>query len=112
MPMLTALYRIAHDEAQPPAVRLAAIRDWLDRAGIKEAFSVEVTVQPWERLVDGIVSEVEDEQLARVSRIISGEVVDTDDDDLPDLPPSPTPTATTQPPIPSRRRRGSSLARR
>ena len=58
--------------------------------------------------VDGIVSEVADDDIARVSRIVSGddlpvldaEVVE-DRAELPALPPTPT----VQPRIPSRRRR-------
>jgi hypothetical protein len=120
MPMLGALYRIAHDESQPPAVRLGAIRDWLDRSGVKEAISVEVTVQPWERLVEGIVSEVPDEALSRASHVISGdeysELLVLDAEDVtPPRPappqPSPVPTPQVQPPIPSRRRRGRGLRR-
>ncbi|MDQ1629447.1 MAG: hypothetical protein QOI54_3191 [Actinomycetota bacterium] len=110
MPMLARLWQIAHDETKSDAVQLAAVRDWLDRAGVKEAIELDVRVLPWEGLIDGIVSDVDDRQLSRVARVISGEVVDNGEaGELPDLT-SPTPQA--QPPIPSRRRRGSSLARR
>jgi len=60
LPMLATLYRLANDESVPPAVQLAAVRDWLDRSGIKEAIQVEVEVRPWERLVEGILAEVPD----------------------------------------------------
>ncbi len=34
---------------------------------------LEVTILPWERLIDGVVSEVDDEQIARVARRVSGD---------------------------------------
>ena len=42
--MLTELRRIAIDESMPAPTRLAAIRDWLDRAGIGENAKHEVTI--------------------------------------------------------------------
>lgn len=60
MPMLAALYRLANDDSLPPAVQLAAVRDWLDRSGIKEHIVVEVQVQPWERLVNELLVDVDD----------------------------------------------------
>lgn len=124
MPMLATLYRLANDDSVPPAVQLAAVRDWLDRSGIKEAIAVEVTVQPWERLVDGIVAEVSDELLRDPGALvvgdyaqrdwIPGEVVE-DDEDVPlidglPVPQPPAPTAEVR--IPSRRqRRGTTLRR-
>jgi len=42
--MLTELRRIAIDESVPAPTRLAAIRDWLDRAGIGENAKHEVTI--------------------------------------------------------------------
>lgn len=55
------LLRIADDEAMPPAVRLAAIRDGLDRAGLAAKTGIEIDVGPtWQELVGGVVAEVPD----------------------------------------------------
>lgn len=119
------LLRIAEDEKTPPAVRLAAIRDVLDRAGVTVKQEVEVTVQPWQQLIEGIVSEVPDDGIRTFGSLqrdyVDGEVVDLvppvdnepgeDDDDLPALPAAPAPTPAAAPQrIPSRRRRGNRLA--
>ena len=55
--MLTELKRLATDESMPPNVRLAAIRDWLDRAGIGEAMKAEVTLNaaPWEAMLGEVL---------------------------------------------------------
>lgn len=78
MPMLGTLYRLANDDSLPPAVQLAAVRDWLDRSGIKESIVVEVQVQPWEHLaeVGGIVSEVPDGLLTGESGYSQTDVID------------------------------------
>lgn len=101
MPMLATLYRLANDDSVPPAVQLAAVRDWLDRSGIKEHIVVEVEVKPWERLVDGIVAEVDDDDIARAARVLVASDVlvgelGQDDDEA-------TPAAL--PHVPSRRQR-------
>lgn len=64
LPLLGLLYKLASDESVPPAVRLAAIRDWLDRAGITSKIEIEVDV-PWKDIISGIVAEVEDESVVR-----------------------------------------------
>jgi hypothetical protein len=56
--MLRRLAELASDETVPPAVRLAAIRDWLDRAGINAKTEVEVTIGGWQELIHGIVATV------------------------------------------------------
>lgn len=106
MPMLATLYRLANDDTMPPAVQLAAVRDWLDRSGIKEAITVEVQVQPWERLVDGVLAEVPDDAL-RTSGVLLGRVADeppllTKALELPAPPP---------PRLPKRRRRTTNFNR-
>lgn len=59
--MLSELSRLASDDSIPPNVRLAAVRDWLDRAGVGEPtkFGVEVGLRPWEQIltdaVEGVV---------------------------------------------------------
>lgn len=110
MPMLGTLYRLANDDSVPPAVQLAAVRDWLDRSGIKEAIQVEVEVLPWEQLahVGGIVAEIPDELLRSeggiVDEVVEGELVPAAA-----LPAGPT--AAAEPAIPSRRRRATRLGR-
>lgn len=42
--MLRMLHEIASDESKPDAVRLAAIRDWLDRAGVTSKIELELDV--------------------------------------------------------------------
>lgn len=118
------LLKIAEDEKQPPAIRLAAIKDVLDRAGVTVKQEVEVTVQPWQALVEGIVSEVPDEGIRTLGslrldgNVVDGEVVDLppafdnelgEEEPLPKaLPAAPRPTEQR---IPSRRkRRGNRLA--
>lgn len=103
MPMLATLDRIANDESLPPAVRLAAVRDWLDRAGIKEAIALEIAVQPWEHVlhIDGLVSEMDTDKIQpwgtpRDLSVIDHEPVAAPAEDVPASPPR----------IPSRRQRG------
>ena len=64
--MLRRLAELASDETVPPAVRLAAIRDWLDRAGITSKIDVEITLGGWQDLIHGITSEVPDSVLSGV----------------------------------------------
>lgn len=54
--MLSELKRLAVDDSVPPNVRLAAIRDWLDRAGIGESDKHELTlnVARWEAAIDEV----------------------------------------------------------
>lgn len=57
--MLTELKRLATDESMPANVRLAAVRDWLDRAGVGEAMKAELTVNaaPWEAMLGEVFLE-------------------------------------------------------
>lgn len=50
------LLRMAEDTNLAPAVKLAALRDALDRAGLtaKQAHEVEVSLKPWEQVLAGI----------------------------------------------------------
>lgn len=115
------LLKIAEDEKQPPAIRLAAIKDVLDRAGVTVKQEVEITVQPWQELIDGIVSEVADDAV-RPPGPLDGEVVEAEVVDGPPLPARapalPTPAPAGPPPgteelrVPSRRRRGARVAGR
>lgn len=127
------LLRIAEDESTPAPVRLAAIRDVLDRAGVTVKQEVEVTVQPWQQLIEGIVSEVPDEDIRTLGalgkdNVVDGEVVEPlltkavalpplptrGEDDATRGPDAPPPNGTitdkATPRIPSRRRRGNRLA--
>jgi hypothetical protein len=61
--MLKMLHQLASDETVPPAVRLAAIRDWLDRAGINAKTEIEISVGGWQDVILGITSEVPDEAI-------------------------------------------------
>lgn len=105
------LLKIAEDEKTPPAVRLAAIKDVLDRAGVTVKQEVEITVQPWQQLVDGIVAEVGDQYVRPPGRL-DGDVIDAEV--VPDLAPAaPAPTSppgTDEAQIPSRRRTGRRVA--
>jgi hypothetical protein len=64
--MLLRLRDLASDESVPPAVRLAAIRDWLDRAGINAKTEVEVTIGGWQDLIHGIVATVPEDSLTGI----------------------------------------------
>lgn len=55
LPLLAKLYQLATDEKVPPAVRLAAIKDWLDRAGLNAKTTIELDL-PWQQLLSGIVA--------------------------------------------------------
>ena len=74
--MLKMLRELAANDDVPPAVRLAAIRDWLDRAGLNAKMAIEVEVKPWEELVAGIVVEVPEIESPYGDR--SRDVVDAD----------------------------------
>jgi len=73
--MLTELKRLATDESIPANVRLAAIRDWLDRAGIGESDKHELllTTPKWQEALDDIFIEYNPD-------VIDGEVVDEYED--------------------------------
>jgi hypothetical protein len=53
------------DPEVPYAVRLAAMKDVLDRADVKGKTTVELEVKPWEELLDGIVAEVSEDANVR-----------------------------------------------
>lgn len=80
--MLRMLRELASNEDVPPAVRLAAIRDWLDRAGIDRKIEIEVTSSGFDQMVVGVLAEVSDEMEVanRVDydrfAVVAGEVVD------------------------------------
>lgn len=95
--MLRTLHSLATDETIPPAVRLAAVRDWLDRAGIDRKIEVEITSSSFDQLLAGVVASVgEDHEVANrqdyLDRsgfdVVEGEVVapsherDTGGDDI------------------------------
>ncbi|MFC9968504.1 hypothetical protein ACFVH4_30115 [Nocardia ignorata] len=54
--MVKELLGIATNADTPAAVKLAAIKDWLDRAGVsaKTAVEVEVNLKPWEQIFEKI----------------------------------------------------------
>jgi len=81
---LTAqLVEIAEDKKQPPAVRLAAIRDALDRAGLtaKTELDIDVKVSVWDQNAADIITvvsetvKVDTEQ----AQIVDAEVVETEE---------------------------------
>lgn len=99
--MAALLLKIAEDKSVPHAVRLAAVKDALDRAGLTAKTAIEVELKPWEGLVTSIVSE----------RPADGEVIDavvledaSDDEDPAEAraalsagPPPPTPACPPRP---------------
>ncbi|MDQ1202706.1 hypothetical protein QE449_003324 [Rhodococcus sp. SORGH_AS303] len=81
--MAKELLGIADDESTPPAVRLAAIRDALDRTGVSAKTAVEVTVgpaEPWEQVFQGLVggSRAESRAARGVEDPDAGEIIDAD----------------------------------
>ncbi|MCZ4520723.1 HGGxSTG domain-containing protein [Rhodococcus ruber] len=85
--MAKELLGIAVDETTPPAVRLAAIRDALDRSGLGAKTAVEVSVgpkQPWEIVFEDLAGGSRAE--SRAARgfagddplVLEAEVVDSD----------------------------------
>lgn len=99
--MAALLMRIAEDEAVPPAVRLGAIRDVLDRAGVTAKTEVEITVAPWQQLIDGIVSEVDDDRIRPQSRYLQEMFADVVDAEVVLDEPDPRPLPTAQGLVPS-----------
>lgn len=81
------LIRFAHDENVPYPVRLAAVKDILDRGGIGTKQQLEVTLKPWEAAIEGILVDDDDEPQAIEGVVIDGEVVSEsfDDERLPAL---------------------------
>ncbi len=59
--MLRMLNELASDEDVPPGVRLNAIRDWLDRAGVDRKIEIELSSSSFEEMVIGVLSEVSGE---------------------------------------------------
>lgn len=82
------LIRFAHDEQVPYPVRLAAVKDILDRGGIGTKQELEVTLKPWEAAIEGILVDGDDEDETAVIEgvVIDGEVVAEYYDDSDRLP--------------------------
>jgi large conductance mechanosensitive channel len=59
--MLRMLNELASNEDVPPAVRLAAIPDWLDGAGVDRKIEIELSSSSFEEMVMGVLSEVSEE---------------------------------------------------
>jgi hypothetical protein len=81
--MLRMLNEIASDEEVPPAVRLAAIRDWLDRAGVDRKIEVDLTSSTFTEMVAGVLGHVDDDALpelpamyAALDNVMDAEVVE------------------------------------
>ena len=83
--MLTELRRIATDESMPAATRVAAIRDWLDRAGIGETAKHEVTINlpKWQENLEDLVVGFDDIVDADVVEDTAIETEAYEDDDHP-----------------------------
>lgn len=56
-PAAARLINMSRDEKLPPAVRLGALREILDRAGLtsKTEVALEIQVQPWEQAVQKVI---------------------------------------------------------
>ena len=78
--MLRMLNTIASNEDVAPAVRLAAIRDWLDRAGIDRKIEIDLTSSSFTEFVAGIVAHVDDEDMPALPAMYAAldNVVDAD----------------------------------
>lgn len=59
--MLRMLKELASNEDVPPAVRLAAIRDWLDRSGIDRRIEIDVKSSTFEEMVMGVLADIGEE---------------------------------------------------
>ena len=104
--MLRMLKELASNEDVPPQVRLAAIRDWLDRAGIDRKIEIEVKSSSFEEMVMGVLAEVsEDVAIANGQdyssrfdngNVVAGELATSTPDDS-DRAPLPTPSPPTAP---------------
>lgn len=81
--MLHELFRLATDETKSDAVRLAAIRDWLDRAGITAKIEINVETN-WQTIIAAVVTEVDDDQVPPLPDryhphdVVQGEVIDVE----------------------------------
>lgn len=71
--MAQLLLGIAIDDTTPPAVRLAAIKDALDRAGLSPRAALDVVheLKPWQAILDGIDRDIMD----GAPTVVEGEVV-------------------------------------
>jgi hypothetical protein len=105
-PMAVLLIKIAMDEKAPYAVRLAAVRDVLDRAGLgaKQAVEVGLELQPWEELMrdvafDGVARITRAEHEALKARAQYGVLPDVGPPALP----TPTPEIVRAEPLPVRK---------
>lgn len=58
--MLRMLNAMASNEDIPPAVRLAAIRDWLDGAGVDRKIEIDLTSSTFTEMVAGVLAHVDD----------------------------------------------------
>lgn len=80
--LMAQLLQIAENKAEPTPVRLAAIRDALDRAGLGSTQQVEIRgeVQAWERHMEEVLVRFGDEEGgARAEDVIDAEVVEDPD---------------------------------
>lgn len=64
------LIRFAHDPDVPPNIRLAAVKDILDRGGIGTRQELEVVLKPWEADIEGVLIDAGDDE------VIEGEIVE------------------------------------
>lgn len=96
--MAALLLKIAEDKAVPHAVRLAAVKDALDRAGLTAKTAIEVELKPWEVLVSSIISErPADGEVVDAVLVDDGEDFYTPPAALPAGPPPPTPARRPRP---------------
>lgn len=100
--MIKKLRSLTEEENVPANVRLAAIRDWLDRAGITGKIEIEVSSSSFEEMVAGAIASIEDGAMLANGTdysdrmdVVAGELVDPHhmDDDRARLPQPPLPTS-------------------
>jgi hypothetical protein len=82
--------QIAHDPEVPPATRLAALKDILDRGGTVRPQEVNVTIAKWEQDIEGVLYDlpedvVDAELIEDHARAIPPSDVDWADERLPSL---------------------------
>lgn len=108
--LMASLLKIAKDESVPVAVRLTAIRDGLDRAGLnaRAEVDVDVKVSVWDQNaaeIIQVISETVKESDRDQAQIVDAEVVEAEDWQADDRP-----TRRGQPYLPSERKKAAPVS--